>query len=148
MPVRAVSSPLDFVSQYDLGETKTELGETKFHTDGHILDYDRRRFGEASITIEVPKFHGIKRIDSLLAFPLDCHSQFTKVRTELTALLSRISKPKRGPYSSTMKERFGISSVPHILGLTASDIHTKIKDLKEVLNVTLSNDLADLPCRV
>ena len=45
------------------------------------------------------------------------------------------------------RERFGVNSVPHILGLTASGIHTKMKDLKYVLNVTLSNGFADLSCR-
>ena len=69
--------------KYDFGEYRTEMGETKFCVEGRNLDYDGKQFGDVSITVEIPKFHGIKRIDSLSTFPLDYHPQSQDVRALL-----------------------------------------------------------------
>lgn len=70
--------------KYDSGDEKdTREGEIYWNMACRYLDFNNDVFGEASITIRIPHFHGTKRINALKAFPLQYHRDEKRARVEL-----------------------------------------------------------------
>ncbi len=58
--------------KYQLGEERTtNNGVEYFHLECRYVDFDGKVFGESSTELAILKFRGIKRINSLNAFPLE-----------------------------------------------------------------------------
>lgn len=69
---------------FDDGEEKTTKDNVQYyHMNCRYLDFDGSVFGEASIGVNIPKFRGTKRINSLQAFPLQYHQDENAVRAKL-----------------------------------------------------------------
>jgi hypothetical protein len=69
---------------HDFGEEKESQSGAKFYSlKCRYHDYDGEIFGEASIKLKIPKFHGTKRINLLEAFPLRYHIDRNEVRADL-----------------------------------------------------------------
>jgi hypothetical protein len=54
-----------------------------FNVDCHYLNHDGKRFGEATVTLEIPEFSGVQKIHALDVFPLQFHKEEETVRSEL-----------------------------------------------------------------
>jgi hypothetical protein len=60
--------------RYDFGEEKeTTQGVKYFELQCRYLDFDGKVFGEVMDRLPIEKFHGVKRIDALEAFPFAYH---------------------------------------------------------------------------
>jgi hypothetical protein len=69
---------------YDSAEEKTsKFGVKYYNMECRYLDFNGEVFGEVSINLSIPKFHGAKRINTLEAFPLQYHSNESAVRADL-----------------------------------------------------------------
>ena len=66
-------------------EQKTTQGQRYFHMECHYLDFDGRVFGQASTQIGIASFRGVRRIDSLEAFPLEHHPSKPEMTARLVA---------------------------------------------------------------
>jgi hypothetical protein len=47
------------------------------------IDFDSEAFGDASLNLVIPEFHGTKRINALTAFPLQYHADESSVKADL-----------------------------------------------------------------
>ncbi|KAI5864691.1 hypothetical protein GGS23DRAFT_459532 [Durotheca rogersii] len=64
-------------------EKKNMYGAKYWSLDCRYNDFDGKEFGEVSIEVMVPKFHGLKPIHELEAFPIQYHPHFDEVKSEL-----------------------------------------------------------------
>ena len=72
--------------RYNFGEEKTSKSGTKFwNLDCRYLDFNGEDFGSVSIELQIPKFRGTRRINTLEAFPLQYHTDVRATRAELLA---------------------------------------------------------------
>jgi hypothetical protein len=70
--------------KYNFGEEKTTNTGTKYWSiDCRFLDFDGEDLGSAAIELKISKFRGVKRINTLEAFPLQYHTDTEGVRAEL-----------------------------------------------------------------
>ncbi|KAF1963459.1 P-loop containing nucleoside triphosphate hydrolase protein [Byssothecium circinans] len=70
--------------KYESGEeTKTKSGSKYWKIECRYLDFDGTDFGEMSTELKVPKFQGVRQIDSLPAFPIQYHPNATEVKADL-----------------------------------------------------------------
>ncbi|KAI5816128.1 hypothetical protein BZA77DRAFT_387834 [Pyronema omphalodes] len=67
----------------DQAPSSTHYKGKWFQLDCTYINYDGKSFGEAKATVKIPEFVGVKRIDSLLAFPLARHPEVETVREKL-----------------------------------------------------------------
>lgn len=51
--------------------------------DAECLAYDGKKFGLGALEVEVPQYHGEKRITSLDRYPLQYHKDADELRPEL-----------------------------------------------------------------
>ena len=75
-----VTGKLRFV-KCNSGEEKKTNGVEYFHLKCRNLDFDGKVFGETSVELAIPKFHGTKEVKSLDA--LKYHSSKNKILTHL-----------------------------------------------------------------
>jgi hypothetical protein len=69
---------------YDSAEEKVDrLKEKYFSIVYRYLDFNSKITGKASIYLAIPKFRGIKRINTLRAFPLKYHQDENQVKADL-----------------------------------------------------------------
>ncbi|EDN08101.1 predicted protein [Histoplasma mississippiense (nom. inval.)] len=66
------------------GEKTTPQGEEYFELQSRYFDFDGKVFGEAVEALAINKFHGVKRIENLPAFPLVYHPE-DNIRERLIA---------------------------------------------------------------
>ena len=66
-----------------LEQVTMDNGMEYFHLECHYVDFDGKAFGETSVALAILKFRGIKRINTLDAFPLEYHSNKTRVKANL-----------------------------------------------------------------
>ncbi|KUL79597.1 hypothetical protein ZTR_09476, partial [Talaromyces verruculosus] len=71
--------------RFGIGEEKTTLFGPVFNLSCQYLDSDGEKVGFASIDLKISKFAGVKRIASLICFPLQYHPQKGQVTAELIA---------------------------------------------------------------
>lgn len=72
--------------RYNFGEEKTSKSGTGFwNLDCRYLDFNGEDFGSVSIELQIPKFRGTRRINTLEAFPLQDHADVRAARAELLA---------------------------------------------------------------
>lgn len=65
-------------------EEKSSVYKGKyFSVEYHYLNHDGKRFGEATVTLEIPEFSGVQKIHALDVFPLHFHKDEETVRSEL-----------------------------------------------------------------
>lgn len=70
--------------KYDSGEAKTQSNGEKFYRlNCRYFDFDGKAVGQVSTTIDIPKFRGCIRINTLNAFPLSYHSSSSQARADL-----------------------------------------------------------------
>ncbi len=71
--------------KFDFGEERKQQisGVDYFHIGCHYLDFDGKVFGEISTALQIEKFRGARRIDTLGIFPLLYHQK----EQEMTAYL-------------------------------------------------------------
>lgn len=63
---------------------KTSVYKGKYlNIECRYLHNDNKRFGEATIDLEIPEFSGMQKIDTLAAFPLHFHKDEETVRSQL-----------------------------------------------------------------
>jgi hypothetical protein len=69
---------------YDSGEEKkSTFGVKYYHMECRYLDFNGEVFGEVSVELQISKFHGTKRINTLEAFPLQYHPNESAIRADL-----------------------------------------------------------------
>jgi hypothetical protein len=72
--------------KYSFGEQRiTKSGNEYFHIEGRYLDFDGQQFGEATTALGIYRFRGVKRINSLDAFPLEYHEETDTEKKNLEA---------------------------------------------------------------
>jgi hypothetical protein len=64
-------------------EKETSSGAKYWNIACQYLDFDGEEFGEASINLGIVKFRGVRRINTLEAFPLQYHPDEKRVRADL-----------------------------------------------------------------
>jgi hypothetical protein len=70
--------------RYESGEeARTESGSKYWRMECRYLDFDGSDFGEAATELRIPKFRGVRQIDSLAAFPIEYHPNATAVKADL-----------------------------------------------------------------
>ena len=69
--------------RFKSGEEKMCQGEKYYFLTCHYLDYDGKIFGQASTTLEIANFHGVRKISTLIVFPLQHHREESKVMAQL-----------------------------------------------------------------
>jgi hypothetical protein len=60
-------------------------GECFFKLDYQYFDYNGKVFGEVEISLDIPQFWGVKKINTLNVFPLKYHEQVEELRGTLVA---------------------------------------------------------------
>lgn len=68
---------------FNHGEVRESDDSKTFFIEARCIDFDGKRFGEAKLTRSIPIFPGMKRIDSLEAYPLRFHAQAERIRKKL-----------------------------------------------------------------
>jgi hypothetical protein len=72
--------------RYNFGEEKTLKSGAKFwNLDCRYLDFNGEDFGSVSIELQISKFRGTRRINTLEAFPLQYHADVRAARADLLA---------------------------------------------------------------
>jgi hypothetical protein len=66
-------------------EQQTSSGQRYFQLECRYLDFDGRVFGESATQLGIAKFRGVKRIDTLEAFPLEHHPSRIEMTKQLVA---------------------------------------------------------------
>ena len=69
----------------DSGERSMAQGLTFFQLNCRYLDYNGKSVGEASTSIGILEFQGIKKINALDIFPLEYHRKKEEVKSSLIA---------------------------------------------------------------
>ena len=70
--------------RFDFGEEKeTSSGSKYWNVECRYLHFDGANLGESSIELKISKFRGVKRINTLEAFPLQHHPEADCVKAEL-----------------------------------------------------------------
>ena len=78
------------------------------------LNYDSKRFGEATAELEVDEFSGVRKVGTLNAFPLHLHKDEETVRNQLTECGRRFVSLRGTHHKRYQGEAFYIcKGVPH-----------------------------------
>jgi hypothetical protein len=69
---------------YGSGEEKISKSGVKYYEmECRYIDFDGEAFGDVSLNLAIPEFHGTKRINTLTAFPFQYHAEESGVRADL-----------------------------------------------------------------